>query len=70
MRAMSIEKLNQTFPETRLAYSLVEAARLTGVGRTFLYGAIAKKELKTCKIGGRRLVTADALRAWLAAHSE
>lgn len=53
----------------RLAVSVDEAARMIGVGRTFLYAAIAKKELKSAKVGGRRLVTADALRSWLAAHS-
>jgi len=50
---------------TPLAYSVAQACALLSVGRTTLYAAIARGDLKTKKIGRRRLVTAEALRAWL-----
>ena len=48
-----------------LAVSPNEAARLCSIGRTTLYAALSSGELKSVKIGTRRLITIDALRAWL-----
>lgn len=48
-----------------LAVSLSEAARLCSIGRTTLYAALSSGELKSVKIGTRRLTTLDALRDWL-----
>lgn len=42
-----------------------EAARLAGVGRTTLYAALSSGDLNSIKIGTRRLITVDAIRAWL-----
>jgi excisionase family DNA binding protein len=50
---------------TRLAYSIYEACGLLSVGRTTLYSAIKKGDLKTCKVGRRTLISADALHLWL-----
>ena len=55
-------------PETRLAVSPAEAARLAGVGRTTLYAALGSGKLASFKIGKRRLITVDALRNWLRSH--
>jgi excisionase family DNA binding protein len=52
----------------RLAVSPAEAGRLVGVGRTKIYEAIGAGELKSLKIGSRRLVALDALRDWLRTH--
>lgn len=49
-----------------IAVSLNEAASLAGVGRTTLYAALSAGDLKSIKIGTRRLITVDAIRAWLA----
>lgn len=49
----------------RLAYSIAEACGLLSVGRTTLYAAIKRGDLKTHKIGRRTLVTAEALQLWL-----
>lgn len=49
----------------RLAYSVYEVCGLLGVGRTNLYSAIKKGELKTCKFGRRTLIPAEALKLWL-----
>lgn len=51
----------------RLAVSPAEAARLTGIGRTTLYEALGSGALRSLKIGKRRLITIEALKAWLAA---
>jgi excisionase family DNA binding protein len=50
---------------TRLAYSISEACGLLSVGRTTLYSAIKKGDLKTCKVGRRTLVTVESLQLWL-----
>ena len=41
----------------RLAYSISEACGLLSVGRTTLYSAIKRGDLKTCKAGRRTLIT-------------
>ncbi len=51
-----------------IAVSPVEAARLVGLGRTSIYEALSSGALRSLKIGKRRLILVDALRAWLAAH--
>ncbi len=48
-----------------LAVSPNEAARLCSIGRTTLYAALSSGELKSVKIGTRRLITMEALRDWL-----
>ena len=42
--------------------------RLAGIGRTTIYHAISSGDLKSLKIGARRLVAVDALRDWLLKH--
>jgi excisionase family DNA binding protein len=51
-----------------LAVSPAEAGRLAGIGRTTIYHAISCGDLKSLKIGARRLVTVEALRQWLLKH--
>lgn len=48
-----------------LAVSPNEAARICSIGRTTLYAALSSGDLKSVKIGTRRLITLDALRDWL-----
>lgn len=48
-----------------LAVSPNEAARLCGIGRTTLYAALSSGDLKSVKIGTRRLIMIEALRDWL-----
>jgi excisionase family DNA binding protein len=52
----------------RLAYSPGEAARLIGVGRTFVYEQFETGALRSVKVGRRRLVTRKAIEDFLAAH--
>ena len=42
-------------------YSVEQAAELLAVGRTFLFGEIAKGNLRTLKAGRRRLVPASSI---------
>ena len=51
--------------EMRMAHSIEEAAEITNVGRTKIYEAIRNNELRTLKVGRRRLVRTEALRDWL-----
>lgn len=51
-----------------IAVSPSEAARLAGVGRTTIYASISAGELRSIKLGKRRLIAVDALRDWLRAH--
>jgi len=51
-----------------LAVSPKNAAWFAGVGRSTLYVALADGELKSIKIGKRRLILIDELRRWLASH--
>lgn len=54
--------------ERPLAVSPGQASKLVGVGRTKLYEAINRGELRSSKIGARRLITMAALEDWLAAQ--
>ena len=49
----------------QLAIGAEEAARLAGVGRTLIYGAIKNGALASLKIGKRRLIRVAALDNWL-----
>src|SRR4051794_38611707 len=48
------------------ASSIAQSAFMAGVSRTKLYEALADGSLPSLKIGRRRLVRRDALKAWLA----
>jgi hypothetical protein len=55
----------------KLAYSIDEAARLSGLSRAFIYAEWhAGRGPKRIKAGKRTLIMADALRAWLRALEE
>lgn len=48
-----------------LAYSISEACVVSSIGRTTLYAAIKRGDLKTRKVGRRTLITAHELVSWL-----
>jgi excisionase family DNA binding protein len=60
------KQTTQTTPP--IAVSPDEAARLAGIGRTSLYAALAKGDLKSIKIGTRRLIKIEAIHEWLASY--
>ena len=53
----------------RLAYSVNEAARLTGLSRDLLYDQMRRGNLRYVKIGRRRLITRQHLEQFLGVAS-
>ena len=49
----------------RLAYSVDEAARLTGLSRDLLYDEMRRGNLDSVKVGRRRLITRQHLQQFL-----
>jgi excisionase family DNA binding protein len=54
----------------RWAYGVDEAAALLSISRGKFYTMMAAKEIHTFRAGKRRLVSADALKAWLSRAQE
>jgi excisionase family DNA binding protein len=52
-------------PAERLAYSVDEAARLTGLSRDLLYDEMRRGNLDYLKVGRRRLITRQHLEQFL-----
>jgi excisionase family DNA binding protein len=52
--------------EDTLAFSIEQAATLTGIGRTRLYQEISDGRLEARKAGKRTLITRDALERFIA----
>ena len=52
-------------PVERLAYSVDEAAAITGLSRDLLYDQMRTGRLAYLKIGGRRIITRQHLEAFL-----
>ena len=52
-------------PAERLAYSVDEAARLTGLSRDLLYDEMRRGHLDYLKVGRRRLITRQHLEQFL-----
>jgi len=50
------------------AMTIAEACRFAGVGRSYLYEAMARGELPFLKIGAARRIPRRALEEWLARH--
>ncbi len=50
---------------SKIAYRIDEAVKATGLGRTFLYERIATGELKSIKVGTRRLILREDLLEFL-----
>ena len=53
-------------PDERLAYSVDEAAQITGLSRDLLYDQMRTGQLRYLKIGRRRIITRQHLEAFLA----
>ena len=53
-----------------ISISITEASKRSGLGRTSIYGAIGRGELKVKKLGRRSLILVDDLKAWIVAMPE
>ena len=61
----AVSEAGQDAQGGRLAYSVEEAARLTGLSRDLLYDEIRRGNLASVKIGRRRLITRQHLNQFL-----
>ena len=52
--------------QAALAYGIQDACRVLGIGRTRLYALIAEGKIEARACGGRTLIPAKSLRAFLA----
>ncbi len=59
------DRVGQDSPSGRLAYSVDEAARLTGLSRDLLYDEMRRGNLTYLKVGRRRLITRQHLNQFL-----
>lgn len=53
----------------KIAYSIKEACRASSLGRTTIYSHIAAGRLLARRIGGRTVIPADSLHAFIAGES-
>jgi len=63
---IKVEPVNSTDLNERLAYSLDEAAAITGLSRDLLYDQMRAGKLAYLKVGRRRIITRQHLEAFLA----
>ncbi|WP_420009084.1 helix-turn-helix domain-containing protein [Xanthomonas sacchari] len=54
----------------RLSYNVEEALAATGLNRNAFYRAISSDQIKTFKVGKRRMVSARALREFIEAREK
>lgn len=54
----------------KLTYTIAEFCKISGLGKTTVYSHINADRLKTRMVGGRRLIPADAARAFLLGETE
>ena len=60
-----MDPVTSTEPRERLAYSVDEAAALTGLSRELLYDQMRAGRLAYIKVGRRRIITRQHLEAFL-----
>lgn len=65
---MQQQPVSNQHNDERYAIGPAEAAHRAGLGRTTIYAALKDGDLKSIKIGARRLIMVDELRRWLASH--
>jgi len=63
---IKVEPVNSTDLNERLAYSVDEAAAITGRSRDLLYDQMRAGKLAYLKVGRRRIITRQHLEAFLA----
>jgi excisionase family DNA binding protein len=54
----------------KLAYSIPETVAATGIGRSTIYKHIKAGTLRATRIGGRTVILAEHLTAWLNSFAE
>ena len=62
---IKVEPVSNTDSNERLAYSVDEAAAITGLSRDLLYDQLRTGKLAYLKVGRRRIITRQHLEAFL-----
>lgn len=57
--------LTSSTSHMRVAFTVPEAAKMTGFGQTTIYAEIKTGKLRARKLGARTFITIEDLRAWL-----
>ncbi len=60
---------NESYDPPKIAYSIKEACKASSLGRTTLYAHIAAGRLLARRIGGRTIIPAESLRAFIAGEA-
>lgn len=55
-------------PTNQIAISVEQAAKRTGLGRSFMWHAVLRGELVSYRLGRRRLVRVADLDEWICSH--
>ena len=58
-------EISPAFAADKLAFSVAEATRATGVGRSTFYELMASGKLRAIKLGSRTLIPAEELRRFM-----
>jgi excisionase family DNA binding protein len=66
MQTVTLDAAKPALALDKLAYRMSEAQAVSGLSRSTLYQLIASQRLSSIKVGGRRLIPAESLRALLA----
>ena len=61
----STKVIRKAEPVRKLVYSIPEACEATGVNKDTIYKGINTGQLRSLKIGRRRLIRVEALSKWL-----
>jgi excisionase family DNA binding protein len=48
-----------------ISVTIIEACKLFGISRSYLYQVMARGDVRSVKIGRRRVIFVDSLRSWL-----
>lgn len=57
--------MSNTTEIDRLAYSVPDAARMLGISPRAIYNRLANGELRSFRVGPRRLISLDALKDYI-----
>ena len=64
----SISDTNRGITNDRLSMSVEDASELIGISRATLYIEIRRKQIKTFRVGGRRLISREAIHEYIRAR--
>jgi excisionase family DNA binding protein len=66
LKLPSVEPTPITIDHTKITYSIKEVSQKIGVSRSYIYEAMANKQLRAVKCGKRTQILTSDLQAWVA----